>query len=138
MAATNSWAARMAASSASGGGNFITRHGKYTMMVLECSGKVGPDVGFKGESIAVRLRVVEAARNGLSGDIGPHEIGDSLSVVFNFTKQPEMAPGKLKALVLALTGKQEKEVSEKQMTAFGESMILPRQPLTGKLVRCET
>jgi hypothetical protein len=135
----NSWASRMAKASASGGGNFITRHGRYTMVVTECSGKVGTDAGHKGESIAVRLRIVEAHKTGLTvADEGTHEVGDTVSVVFNFTKQPEMAPGKLKALILAITGKKEKEIPDEQMEAIGEMMISAKQPFVGKRVKCET
>lgn len=135
----NHWASRMAKASASGGGNFITRHGRYTAVVIECSGKVGESAGFKGESIAVRIRITEAHKTGLTvDDEGTHEVGDALSVVFNFTKQPDMAPGKLKAMVLAIMGKKETEVSDELLESIGDKMISAKQPFVGKLIKFET
>jgi hypothetical protein len=128
----------MASASASSNGNFFTRHGRYLLVVTECQGKVGANKGFKGESISVRLRVVEANRTGLTKENGTHGVGDTLSTVYNFTKHPESAPGRLKSLVLALFGRKETEITKDQMEVVGDRMIGPQQPFVGKLVRCET
>lgn len=132
----NSWADRLANASASGAGNFITRHGRYKMVVVEVSGKVGEGKGFKGESIAFRFKVVEAAKNGYTTADGTHEVGDTVSTVFNLTQTG--AEGRMKALVLALLGKKEQEVSKEQMKMYGLGMLEPKQPFVGKFVTCET
>jgi hypothetical protein len=150
---------RIASASASAGGNYFTKHGKYALGVKAL--RLRP--GHKGTSYIGEFIVLEAEPNehsvyvmeetGVDAEgnkiMTPkvdengqpvwdlHKIGDTKSVVWNLTKH-DAALGNVKALNLAFLGKLEGQIPDEELTEFMQEGTNDEQPLKGKLVVGDT
>lgn len=143
----NPWAQKIAGASASGGGNWIDKHGRYQMCVKEvqdkrelfdAQGRKIQEKGFKGNSIIFRVQVMESAKRVATQVDDAHPVGDVRSVVFNFDDKSNMAAGKLKALLMAIFDKSERDMTIDFVDEALSIITAPDQPILGKLVGCET
>lgn len=122
--------AKIAGAKASQGGNII-RDGKYDLVVTSL--KVEPGEGgvfWKPEFI---VRKCEAVQD----DVKPNAVGTTCHAICNFTTN-KSAAGNAKALVLAILGFTEDQVSNEEFSKALAEAVSDAQPLRGMLVRAET
>ena len=124
---TKQLAERIAAAKATGGGNLIT-DGDYIFEVE----KILLHAGYKGTSFIAEMRVVESEPT-VEG-VAPNKGGSAASLIVNLDKNPEMAPGNVKAFVLALLGLDESATSTEQFVGHLEGLLADAQPARGMLV----
>jgi hypothetical protein len=127
--------AKISGAAMSGGGNPI-KDGNYVMLVE----KVMINKGHTGELFIAELRVLEAAANGATDEMGrpvvPNAVGSTCSLVCNLTKH-EAAAGNAKKFVVGAAGGL--NYTEAQISPEVMGMICgEKNPLRGVKVRCST
>ena len=129
---------QMAHTSASGGGNYITKHGKYRLVLksMEIDSKFG------GDTFVAELYIEKAEK---IGSDEPHAAGTTISFVQQFKDDKvrrQMAMANTKAFILALTNEEDfAETDEAAATEFIKNLEMAcgkDNPLRGAAVDCET
>lgn len=137
---------KSAESSLSGSGTYI-RDGRYVLVVDKV---YEIEEGYEGDSIVAELIVLKAEANGeleLDKDqktpkqppvpVQPNPVGSTISAVFNFKKQPDMAPKNYKKFVLGVMeglGATESAITAAEL----QKACSEKNPLHGIAVSCET
>jgi hypothetical protein len=132
-------AAKVAASKASGSGNWI-KPGRGVLMVKDLR---YDSAGFKGDKFIAELRVIEsqsmAGRVDKEGKaVLANEAGTTVSFVQLFDQQKEVAFPNTKGFILALFGEKEDEISAEEFVGSFEVACNKTQPARGMLIKYET
>lgn len=123
----------IANASASAGGNYFDKHGKYVLANMELKLKDGNE----GLCFISEWLVLESYPIALTDDKGVHPPGDHRSIVWNFKKH-KSAPSNTKALLLGLCGVTETEADPNELKKFLADITSDKQPLKGKAIVTET
>lgn len=130
-----------AAGARPGGRGTYLRSGRYTLLVDKIHERDTRGQAKGGLSVIAEFVVIAAAASGEKDERGaaiePNPPGSSASVVINFTKHPETAPGNLKAMVLGIL--EGRGATEDKVTADVLRVATSaKNPLRGHLVAVET
>lgn len=141
----NRWAQDIANAQESGGGSYVTKHGKYLFCLkgtidktekTDEQGRTVRPAGFKGNSLVFLVVVISAEATQLTKpEFGTHEVGEELSVVFNLDDQSKVARGKLRAFLRALYGVADQAATPQWVDSVWNEVVDPKGPMIGKFLK---
>lgn len=134
-------------SNASGGGIYLDRYGRYTLLIEQSIYKQIKDVGrcfitklqvLSAEKITVQEGATRDRKEPQTIEEEPHPIGYRCSYTINWDgKAKQSADGNAKALVLSIFGLNESKVDGGTFKATFRDLVSEKQPACGLVIQAE-
>lgn len=116
-----------------GGGVFL-KDGLYGLAIK----KIELEQKHTGVCFIVEFKIMSAQKHPMYPDIEPNAVGTSASIVWNFTKHADTAPGNTKGFLTTLEGVDASVLDVDTVGKLIDAAVGPGQPYKGYLVGCET
>jgi hypothetical protein len=116
-----------------GGGVFL-KDGLYTLAIK----KIVVDQMHTGMCFIVEFKVVSVQSHPNYPDVKPNAVDTTASIVWNFTKHADTAPGNTKGFLAMLEGVDASSLDAATIGTLIDAATNPEQPYKGYLVGCET
>lgn len=116
-----------------GGGVFL-KDGIYMLAIK----KIELEQKHTGVCFIVEFKIVSAKPHPMYSDVAPNAEGTSASIVWNFTKHADTAPGNTKGFLATLEGADPNTLDADTVGTLLDAAVSAQQPYKGYLVGCET